>query len=103
MAAPLQLSLFDDLDLAEITSPDYRRRAADRLPQSLAGGGAPAQARGLAGRDRARPEPHRAGDRAQARAAARPRSASGSAPRSIGTRWQSTTSRRSPTPASSGA
>ena len=30
---PLQLSLFDKQDLAEITSPRLPRRAADRLPQ----------------------------------------------------------------------
>ena len=30
---PLQLSLFDERDMAEITSPGLSRRAADRLPQ----------------------------------------------------------------------
>ena len=34
---PLQLSLFDEQDLAEITSPGLPRRAAGRLPQPGAG------------------------------------------------------------------
>ena len=59
---PLQLSLFDEQDLAEITSAGLPRRAADRLPQPGAGRRPGPQARGPAGRDReaARP-PHRPG------------------------------------------
>ena len=53
-AGPLQLSLFDERDLAEIQSPDYPRERADRLPQSSVGGPTgsdpPAAARGHRGR-----------------------------------------------------
>jgi len=49
---PLQLSLFDEQDLAEITSPDFPRRAADRLPQPGAGRRPRPQARGPAPSDR---------------------------------------------------
>ena len=59
---PLQLSLFDEQDLAEITSAGLPRRAADRLPQPGPGRRPRPQARGPAGRHReaARP-PHRPG------------------------------------------
>ena len=65
---PLQLSLFDQQDLAEITSAGLPRRAAGRLPQPGAGRRPRPQARGPAGRDReaARP-PHRPGPGRQAR------------------------------------
>ena len=42
---PLQLSLFDEHDLAEITSSRFPGGAADRLPQPALAGGAPASAR----------------------------------------------------------
>jgi hypothetical protein len=56
---PLQLSLFDEQDLAEITSPDFPRRAAGRLPQPASGRRAGPQARGPAGRDREAARPAR--------------------------------------------
>jgi len=46
-AGELQLSLFDDRDLAEVTSLDYPGGAARRLPQSVARRGAGAQRREL--------------------------------------------------------
>ena len=55
---PLQLSLFDEQDLAEITSPRLPRRAADRLPQPGPG---------------RRPRPHPRGPAGRHREAARPR------------------------------
>ena len=77
---PLQLSLFDERDMAEIASPDYPGRAADRLPQPRAGRRAGAQARRPdrgnregsrqdPGGDDARPQPapRRGQDRAQSR------------------------------------
>ena len=54
---PLQLSLFDQQDLAEITS-GLPRRAADRLPQPGAGRRPRSQARGPAARDREAARPH---------------------------------------------
>ena len=56
---PLQLSLFDERDLAEISSPDFPGRAADRVPQPRSCRRARPQARGAAGRDRtgAGPDP----------------------------------------------
>ena len=54
---PLQLSLFDQQDLAEITSAGLPRRAADRLPQPGAG---------------RRPRPHPRGPARRHREAARP-------------------------------
>jgi hypothetical protein len=56
-AGPLQLSLFDERNLAEITR--LSRRTTDRLPQSRARQGAGAQARRVAGRDRTRSLAHR--------------------------------------------
>ena len=55
---PLQLSLFDQQDLAEITSAGLSRRAADRLPQPGPG---------------RRPRPHPRGPARRHREAARPR------------------------------
>ena len=55
---PLQLSLFDEQDLAEITSAGLPRRAADRLPQPGAGRRPRPQARGPAGRHREAARPH---------------------------------------------
>ena len=59
---PLQLSLFDQQDLAEITSDRLPRRAADRLPQPGPGRRPRPHPRGTPGRHReaARP-PHRPG------------------------------------------
>ena len=68
---PLQLSLFDEQDLAEITS-GLPRRAAGRLPQPGAGRRPRPQARGPARRDREaagprhRPGPGRPADRRRA-------------------------------------
>ena len=47
-AGALQMSLFDDRDMAAITSPEFPRRAPDRLPQPRARRRARAQARGSA-------------------------------------------------------
>ena len=51
---PLQMSLFDDQNFAEITDPERSRRAADLLPQSRAGRAARCQARIPADRHRGR-------------------------------------------------
>ena len=52
----LQMSLFDERDLAELQHDDYPRRAAGGVPQSVAGPGAGAQEGGAArhGREQAR-------------------------------------------------
>ena len=69
---PLQLSLFDQQDLAEITSPGLSRRAADRLPQPGPGRRPGPQARGPARRRREaagprhRPRPGRSAHRRRA-------------------------------------
>ena len=55
---PLQLSLFDQQDLAEITSPRLPRRAADRLPQPGPGRRPRPHPRGPAGRHREAARPH---------------------------------------------
>ena len=55
---PLQLSLFDEQDLAEITSAGLPRRAADRLPQPGPGRRPRPHARGPAGRHREAARPH---------------------------------------------
>jgi ribosomal protein L35 len=47
----LQLSLLDETNLAEITSPDYPGEPADGLPQSIVGRRARAQARGAIASD----------------------------------------------------
>ncbi len=100
---PLQLSLFDERDLAEIASPDYpgERLIACRNPL-LAAERARKRGELLAATERdlsriklavdRKPNPLRAGSR----------SASNSAPRSIGTRWPSTMRSPSPTLASPG-
>ena len=91
-AAHLQMSLFDERDMAAITSPDYpgERLIVCRNPD-LAARARP-QARGPARRHRARPRRHRrrASRASASRCAARPRSASRSAPCSTSTRWPST-------------
>ena len=45
----VQLSLFDQLNLIEIRSPEYPRRTADGVPQSVAGRGAQTHGNRLAG------------------------------------------------------
>ena len=73
---PLQLSLFDDRDMAEIASPDYPGRAADRLPQSRTGGRAGAQARRAARSIRRGSRQDPGGDDARPQSAARGRTRS---------------------------
>ena len=70
-ADPLQLSLFDDRDLAEIASPDYPGERLIVCRNPLLAAETQAQARRVARRDRAGLEPHRPSGVAQARAAAR--------------------------------
>ena len=53
----LQLSLFDEQDLVEISSPEFPRRAAGVLPQPRAGRGAGPQTRRAVGRHRKRARP----------------------------------------------
>jgi hypothetical protein len=69
-AGSLQLSLFDERDLATITSPDYGR-APRRLPQSAAGGRARPQARRPAGRYRKETRRHCGPRSSRQKAAAR--------------------------------
>ena len=57
-------SLFDERDLAEVTSRGDARRTSDRVPQSPAGRPTTAQAAGVAGGHRAGPGAHRGGDNA---------------------------------------
>jgi len=63
---PLQLSLFDEQDLAEISSPDFPRRAPGRLPSPRAGRRARPQARGPARRHRKAARPDRRPGRGRA-------------------------------------
>ena len=57
-------SLFDERDLAEVTSEGVSRRTADRVPQSPAGRPTTAQAAGVAGGHRGGPGADRGGDNA---------------------------------------
>src|ERR1700689_2913992 len=66
---PLQLSLFDERDLAEISAPE--QFPAERLPQPALGAGARAQARGSADGDRAGPGPCRRARASQTQPVAR--------------------------------
>ena len=87
----LQLSLFDQRDMASITTPDFPRRAPGGLSQSRSGRRAQPQTRRTPRRHRARSRTH-PGGRACAnalRCAVRQRSRSRSAPSSIGIRWPS--------------
>ena len=90
----LQLSLFDERDMAAITSPDYpgERLIVCRNPDLARERGA--QARGPAGRDRARPRQGRSrrGPRAQAAAQRGGDCARGRGGARTGTRWPSTSS-----------
>ena len=88
---PLQLSLFDERDLAEITSPDYpgERLIVCRNPLLAAERGRKREAL-LAATERELGRIRRQSSASARRCAARPRSASRSAPWSTGTRWPST-------------
>ncbi len=69
---PLQMTLFDDHDFAEITHPRLPRRAAYLLPQPTTGGRTRPQTRRTPRRDRTTPSPDRR--RGGRRAAGRGRS-----------------------------
>ena len=89
---PLQLSLFDERDMAEITSPDYpgERLIVCRNPD-LAAERARKREDLLAATEQDLAKIQAATDaRPQAAAGRRPRSRSRSAPCSTGTRWPST-------------
>ena len=69
----LQLSLFDEQDLVEISSPGVSRRAAGVLPQPRAGRTAHPQTPGSVGRHRKRTHHHRRGHRPRQTPTARQR------------------------------
>ena len=72
-AGHVSQSLFDERDLAEISSPEFPGERLIVCPQPGVGRTTAAQAAGTVGRHRAEPGPHREGHRAQQRAAARRR------------------------------
>ena len=96
----LQLSLFDQTNLGEITSRGLSRRAADRVPQPARRRRARPQTRGALARDRARAGRDRRSAWSAARCTAPTRSGSRSGRRSSATRSKSTSRSRSPTPPS---
>ena len=87
---PLQMSLFDTQDLAEISHPDYPGERLDRLPQPRPGRRAGPQTHRTAGRHRGRRWHAIAARVAAGRLPGPPKSARPSAGSSANTRWAST-------------
>ena len=94
---PLQLSLFDEQDLAEITHQDYPGERLICLPQPAAGRRTRPQTRGPAGRDRDDSWPGSPPGRPPGGSRARTRSACAAGPGGrTSTRWPSTSPSTSP-------